>query len=87
MFLELELINPETLKNEGFGASHRTYQIIPQVQIIPILLIFLGSILQVYELTMMPPSAPLDLMVVSSEVSFSCPLNNGGGNIQNYEVN
>ena len=31
---ELELTNPETLKNEGFGASHRTYQIIPQVKII-----------------------------------------------------
>ena len=30
-FSELELTNPETLKNEGFGASHRTYQIIPQV--------------------------------------------------------
>ena len=30
---ELELVNPETLKHEGFGASHKTFQLIPQVNI------------------------------------------------------
>ena len=40
-FPELELTNPETLKNEGFGASHRTYQVIPQVKFISDQFIFL----------------------------------------------
>ena len=31
--LELEIVQPETLKNEGFGASHKTYQLIPQVML------------------------------------------------------
>jgi hypothetical protein len=41
-FIELELKMPETLKNEAFGASHRTFQVIPQVLL---LLIFVSLIL------------------------------------------
>ena len=67
---ELELTNPETLKNEGFGASHKTYQIIPQV----------------YELTVKVPSAPQDLIITNGALSFSKPRYSGGGNIQYYEV-
>ena len=29
--VEYELVNPETIKHEAFGASNKTFQVIPQV--------------------------------------------------------
>lgn len=45
------------------------------------------DLIQVYELAMMPPSAPQCLTITpAGAVSFSSPLYSGGGNIQDYEV-
>ena len=86
--LELELTHPETLKNEAFGASHRTFQVIPQVDDFIKLSYSLYSIVsqQVYEMRVMPASAPQNLSVESGVIAFTRPRMLGGSNIKHYEV-
>ena len=66
---ELPLIVPEEIKSAAFGASNTTIQVIPQV----------------YELAVVPPSAPQELMFDES-LSFSSPKYLGGSRISGYEV-
>ena len=129
LFLELDIVHPEMLKSEAFGSSHKTYQIIPQVnrtckykvsiyncalpQVLVsgcwdiLFLIFWGRwshalpsnqlisysltvylwYLQVYELVVKPPTAPRNLMITSTAISFTSPQYLGGSNILRYEVN
>ena len=86
--VELELKQPETLKNEAFGASHRTYQLIPQVLIYQLAIFILPKrwSFQVYELVVKVPTPPLSLTVMAGVLSFSSPEFVGGSNIKNYQV-
>ena len=66
---ELALLVPEEIKSAAFGASNTTLQIIPQV----------------YEMSVLPPSAPRNLSFDSS-LSFDHPELLGGSRLSEYEV-
>ena len=67
---ELALTTPENIKSAAFGASNCTIQLVPQV----------------YEMTVLPPSAPQHL-THNGSLSFCSPQYNGGSRISEYEVN
>ena len=63
------MINPEEIKSAAFGASNTTIQIVPQV----------------YEMAVLPPSAPQQLLF-DGRLSFCKPEHLGGSRISAYEV-
>ena len=67
---ELELVQPEQLKSEAFGASNKTFQVLPQVQ----------------ELAAVQPTQPKNLDIIDKNITFDPPDHNGGTRIQKYEV-
>ena len=67
---ELEIVQPEQLKSEAFGSSHKTFQVLPQV----------------LELTALPPSSPRNLVIRDTNISFMIPEYLGGTRIQKYEI-
>ena len=69
---ELELTGQEQCKSELYGASHQTIQLVGQV----------------YELRVLPPGPPLNLVFhqTDQKLSFEAPKMNGGSRIQLYEV-
>ena len=69
---ELEVHEQEECKSSAFGASNTTIQLVGQV----------------YEIRVVPPTSPtyLDFNQTEKCLTFAKPANDGGSNIQSYEI-
>jgi len=67
---ELEIPMPEATKGYGFGASHKTYQLIPQVWI----------------MVTLTPGPPTEISVSRDDLDFIPPEYDGGGRVTEYQV-
>jgi len=61
---------PEATKSEGFGGSHKTFMVVPQV----------------YEMKILVPGPPTGITTDGADLDFTPPNYDGGGRICGYEV-
>jgi len=67
---ELQLLQPESIKSEAFGASNKTFPLIPIV----------------IEMTVLPAPAPENVQLKNTQLFFTAPSLLSGGRLQGYEV-
>ena len=88
IILELQLLQPESIKSEAFGASNKTFPLIPIVRQYCFHEIrqYFFFFLKVIEMTVLPAPAPENVQLKNSQLFFTAPSLLSGGRLQGYEV-
>ena len=86
MNIEFEIPMPESTKGYGFGASHKTYQLIPQVNCLLVKCCDNLYWNQVWIMVTLPPGPPTEILVSGEDLDFTPPEYDGGGRVIEYQA-